>query len=171
MDEAEVAATGEHFHKAVRDRCRPSPVFDIVRFKRDARFVLAVNVWPSLAAPVAVQVHAIKEREGFGGEAWVFPIRVGSHSKCIPVESLAMYMTPQLRRNVLLLNKIDTNAKVYARFRANSTNPAYFDSIDEENNVVRFRDVDGGPVSMELPLDGVLSVYRNRDGWWITFDL
>jgi hypothetical protein len=115
LTETEANTTDTFIATAVRDRCSPLPLIDIVRFTEGAGFVLAVNVWPSLASPIAVRVVADRGRENWGGSAHVFPIRVGSHTDFIPPENLAMYMTPHIRRAVLMLNKIPSDAAVDIR--------------------------------------------------------
>ena len=75
LDAETVSGVQRAFDEAVRDRCRPVPVFGFAHVPCGSGVVLAVNVYPYLGGqPVAVRVRG-DEGDGYGDPAWTFPLR------------------------------------------------------------------------------------------------
>jgi hypothetical protein len=150
--------------KAVGARCRPSPRIDLVPLEKDAGHVLAVNVWPQLGGPVGVRVDADKSKGGYGGGAWIFPVRTGTDAHYVDPENLAMYMLPQIRRVVVLLAQIPTGAKVRCRiYENNQWADRRLDGFDVERNLLFLV---AGEKTTHVPLDGLERVFQGADGQW-----
>jgi hypothetical protein len=175
MTDAELDRAQKEIGNAIVQRCQPSPFVTYVpRRLDDDRFVLAINVWPHLNTLVGVKVDAVKDVEGYGGTAWVFPIRTVTNTGYLPAEQLAMFMSPEVRRAVILLSGIKTSDLVELRiFRRNDH--TYIEcfwmlEVDEQRNIVSFREREhpiGNPARI-IPLDKIDSVYRDhRDRWCI----
>ncbi len=155
------------YSKAITERCRPKPLFDFETFERDGGFVLAVNVWPSPVL-IGVLVKAHKPDEGYGGDSFVYPARVGSDTDPhIEPERLAMYMLPEVRRNFILISKIPIGERVEVdsqHLAGSRDHSAFvFSGVDYDANLVIFA---GGN---EFPLDQVQTVYRAAGKWHVTF--
>lgn len=154
------------YSRAVVERCRPKPTFDFEPFEHDSGVVLAVNVWPSHAMiGVIVKVH--KEEEGYGGDSFVFPVRVGADTDPhIEPERLAMYMLPEVRRNFILTSRIPIGAQVKVQIQnlggSHREIVVLFTGVDYDANLVMFSGND-------FPLDQVQTVYRTAGYWHITF--
>jgi hypothetical protein len=94
------------FEMAVRDRCGPLPFID-PRVLRPSTggFVAVVNVWPMVAQPVGVRLKG-DTNDGFGGDSFVFPLRVGRHTDWIEPEQLPMFMIAEYRKSIIQLESI-----------------------------------------------------------------
>jgi len=167
MTQKQAQQARDMYSKAVTERCRPKPLFDFEMFQSDGGFVLAVNVWPStVLIGVIVKVH--KPDEGYGGESFVFPVRVGSDTDPhIEPEKLAMYMLPEVRRNFILISRIAVGERVEVEVQhlagSHRDIAVSFTGVDYDSNLVIFS---GGN---EFPLDQVQTVYRAAGKWHMTF--
>lgn len=177
LTEDEAKATQDLFSQEVTQRCRPKPLFDFVRIPHNGGFVLAINVWPSLAGPVGVRVNADKATEGWGGPAFVFPLRVGSDSTpdFIAPENLAMFMTPSVRRAAVMLGKIQLRAAVAVfvhnhRQASPDSKTLLFFGVNEEDNLVTFLEQNNNNVELVYPLDRVRTVFKDKNEWKVIFD-
>ena len=174
LDEATVATMQKEFSEAVRDRCSPRPLVDFARIPFGAGFVLAVNVWPYTGQVVGVRVTADKAAEGYGDDAYVFPIRVGVDSSYLLPEQLPMFMLPEVRRAVILLNAIpkDYPVKVCVGRRIagerHDESEMILDEVDEIENVVSFLPPNGsrGAGQKSYPLDKVNTVFKDPIRGW-----
>jgi len=102
---ATVGVAQDAYSKAL-SRCHPRPLVDFVRYPVPGGFVLAVNVSPYLGQPVEWQVNCRKADEGYGGEAYAFPVRSGIDSIYLTPEQIPMFSQPEIRRAAILLNGI-----------------------------------------------------------------
>lgn len=158
--------------RAVRDRCSPRPLVDFVRLAVPGGGVLAVNVWPYVGQLVGVAVHCDKAKDDFGDDAYVFPMRVGSDSTYLLPEQLPMFMLPEVRRAVILLQAIPKGALVYARchlsFQGSFEEGDYtIEKIDEAQNAIHLRGANQTTRSPSYPLDHVRTVFWQADrGVW-----
>jgi hypothetical protein len=160
------AAAVEAYSAAVEQRCLPKPLVDFEEYGLDdGRKVLAVNVWPSLEL-VGVKVRADRAAEGWGGEAHVFPVRVGSHTTFLRPTEIAMYMTPHVRRAAVLLSKVPKDARVEIHVALQDgrahTFAVILDEVVESENVVKFKD-DNGRSQRSVPLDCVVTAFEDVD--------
>lgn len=160
------------YEQSVRDRCRPAPLFSSERIDQYGKIVIAVNVEPTVTQPTAVRVtkDAISD-EKYSGEAWCFPIRVGTQTAYLSPEVLPMYMLPNVRRTWLLLKAIPIHAVVELQRRATGQNysnrfEVVFENVDERRNVVRVSH-GAGKGGFNIPLDRIESVYEDGSKWII----
>ncbi len=173
LTESDFSETQERISKAVRDRCSPRPYFDFSRFNLDsARYVLAVEVPPHIDVPVAVKTKADKNTDGYGGEAWTYPVRTGSHSAFLLPEQLAMLSVPQVRRAQVLLSQIRAVESVVVTIVTNSQGgihtwqDARVHSVDVSTNTVLFTIGGGGEPSTYAPLDLLEFACKDHQNRW-----
>ncbi len=169
MADSDVKATAVAIEEAVRDRCSPMPVFSIARIAKDNGTVLAVNVTAYPGQPVGVSVRGDKG-DGYGDPAWTFPVRVGTQTNFFRPEQLAMLMSAEYRRIVILLSAIVAGEKVLVTWpdRGFGGEPEFaFVSLSAQDNLVALQPPDPQQATMRLPLDAIRSVWR--DGPWYLF--
>lgn len=163
---------GGAYSDAIADRCSPRPTFDQAAFGHptdSTKKLIAINVSPSVRL-ISVKTRADKSREGYGGDAFVFPVRTGKISRYIEPQELAMYMTPEIRRRAIMLARIPMSARVYVIFRpdndaSTTTGTYFFQGVEEEANLVRLKS-EGGGTLLNMPLDRVISVFEGADRTW-----
>jgi hypothetical protein len=167
-DPSRTKALARAFEEAVRDRCYPAPLIEVQVFNREgAGEVLAVHVAPSMA-PVAVWLKAAVD-EGYGERAWVFFIRVGSHSRSVSPEQVTLMFNDNVRRIVILLNSIGPEDDIELGHLVNG-NPQgspgwYLVKVDELTNTFHVRRRDNSTEATE-PIDGVRAIYKRPNGRW-----
>ncbi|HVW25070.1 MAG TPA: ATP-binding protein [Polyangiaceae bacterium] len=168
LDEREAAKTERDVTEAVRDRCNPRPVIACASIPYGSGVVLAVNVWPFIGQAVGVRVRADRG-DGYGGNAYVFPLRVGTHTPDLEPGQIAMLMLPSLRRITILLSQITPRSQVTFQFNLpshQSVRAAYvFLGVHPLQNRVEVADRDTPQTPLSLPLDGVESVWLDARGW------
>jgi hypothetical protein len=100
------ARMAEVYEQTAKDLCSPSPVANaiIVAMPGSTSVLLAVNVDPTVEGPVGAR--------GKEQDAWLFPVREASHTKFLKPNELPMYMNPQIRRTLLLLDRIPADNTV-----------------------------------------------------------
>lgn len=154
------AESRRRFDEAATE-CTPKPTIDTVEFPcpGDAALrVVVVNVAPSLTL-LGVRVRGDRA-EGYGGHAYVFPVRCGTSTHYLDPGQLAMYMTPAIRRTALLLHRIPIGSVVRVVHErpgndysiANQT----FKGLSEDDNYVEL-ERDGQ--TSRIPLDIVVAVF------------
>ena len=141
--------------------------------------MVAVNVEPTLNL-VGVRIDGDSAR-GYGGAAYVYPVRSGTDCIYLEPGQLAMFMTPQIRRVAVMLSPINLMERVVVRYvagqvplndraaamgflSAESQIVCRFLAVHEQDNVVMLV-TDTGSRTVIHPLDRVLSVYQDDD--WI----
>ncbi len=157
------------FERAVKDRCRPLPTIEVTQLQYENGFIVVVNVWPTLAAPVSVLIRGSKE-DGFGDAAWVFPIRIATQTSFITPENLPMYMNAKDRKTSLLLGQIKQWAPIAYRYEflgIPKLLEGKFGVYAIEENTVK---ISRGTFTDTLPIDRILTVYRTDNRWNILFD-
>ena len=163
MTPAEAGDVRDKFSKAVKDRCQPPPLVDFAEYDHpddNTQRIVAVNVWPSLQL-VGVKVAANKDKEGYGGDAFTFPLRSGTDATYLTPVQIPMYMTPQVRRIVVMLSKVPIGAEVRITFPArNHEFVSVLEAVVEEENVARFKTREGTPAPA-IPLDCITTVYES----------
>lgn len=156
------------YSKAIAQRCRPLPTYDFEEYadpSDSAKKIIAINVWPSLSL-IGVKVQANKAAEGWGETVFAYPVRSGTDAIFLQPTELAMYMTPEVRRNAVILSRIEKGASVKVILLGALHNfSVRFDSVDEEANLVRFKS-NSGENAVHLPLDRVSTAYQNEKGEW-----
>jgi len=163
MTPGEAGNVRDRFSKAVKDRCQPPPLVDFAEYEHPddgTKRVVAVNVWPSLQL-VGVRVAGNKDKEGYGGDAFTFPLRSGTDAIYLTPVQIPMYMTPHVRRIVVMLSKIPVGAEVHIEIPArNHKYISVLEAVAEEENVARFRSREGTP-AQAIPLDCITTVYES----------
>lgn len=163
--------------QAVARRCRPLPLWTLERFPVGNEKVLCViNVEPHTTQMVGVlnaDQSDIPNRECL----WhCFPLRIGSHTTYIAPEELPMYMLPDVRRNIILLNAISQGSKICVRYpyqhgESSDKKEGTEIQIHEEHNY--FELVNHNDLNMcgKFPIDGIRSVWNGKHGWniWMKF--
>ncbi len=92
------------YEHAAKHDCSPWPAVDVVPITRaDGAKVVAVNVAPSVELIAARAAN----RDGAAIDgSWRFPVRRGTQADYLEPKELAMYMDPQVRRALVLLDRI-----------------------------------------------------------------
>ncbi len=185
LSKAEVTSLKRSVEEAVRDRCSPHPVADIVPIPipNSDRFVLAVNVPPSLAligvtvkAPSDPRCRECAHRET-GQSTYAFPVRTTTQTNYLEPEQLPMYMTAEVRRTALLLGRIPADGEVVLHLPFDPPDKlgktVRFARLDEERNFFAISEVDDQGKRLHprhYPLDQVHTVHAGSvDGTWIIY--
>jgi hypothetical protein len=139
---AEAGAIRDSYSKAVAERCRPHPALDFAEYEHPdepTKRIVAINVEASLDLIGVRVIVADKSGDGYGGDAFVFPVRSGTDQVYLEPGQLAMFMTPQIRRSIVMLARIAIGRRVTVH-NPNASNPIYeFEGVFEEQNVVRMK--------------------------------
>jgi hypothetical protein len=172
------------YQKATRDRCRPAPLLSPRAIPFDAGSIVAINVMPVIEGPVAVRIRS-DGSDGYGGDAYVFPVRLSTHAIMFTPERLPMLMNPDVRRMAILLQSIPKDAakvrlwmlvetpraRLAPQLPGSGPPTAYRSEEVTELDVSPERNVlickrDGGRNTIWVPLDDVVSVSPERDDQW-----
>lgn len=162
------------YEEAVRDRCSPAPLFNVNSVPYDDGFVMAVNVWAFPGQLVGVEVKQGEAKCGKKASQpeglFFFPLRVGTHTKAISPEQLAMFMDPRVRRIAMCLGeakgqKVTVFSSKCDR-KTHWTEECVVEDVDFMGNAVAVRVVDDlDRARISIPLDLVESVWRSKDRW------
>jgi hypothetical protein len=171
----EAGKVRDEYSKAVAQRCQPPPTLDFEEYDDPAdatKRIVAINVWQSLNL-VGVKIETNKDKEGWGGPAFAYPVRSGTDATFLQPVQLPMYITAQVRRIVVMLSRRIPNGAtvqlIETRLDNSKIDNAYtFNGVDEEANLVRFQTRTGTPASLHVPLDRILTCTRGltRRGVW-----
>jgi hypothetical protein len=168
-DETVAADQREAISKAIRDRCAPAPLIDPQIITHPAGgYIVAINVWPFPAQAVGVRVSGDKKAEGYGGDAYVFPIRIGIDTQFLRPEQLPMLMVPALRTTAILLDALRPGDLVWVvdeRGMIPGGDVIRFVSADAQACCFTVKITERGEVT--IPLDAVRSVWRSGSQWKI----
>jgi Putative DNA-binding domain len=170
---------------AVGNRLSPKPIVDFAQLPVDAGVVLAVNVSPYIGQAIGVRVIADKAKEGFGDDAYVFPVRTLTDTIYLLPGQLSMFMLPAIRRTVILLHSIPRGAAVHVVAIATTGNREEgfmtIEGVDEATNSVHLLPTPPHPdhknrswqltFPVSYPLDLISSVYllAERGQHWRIF--
>jgi hypothetical protein len=172
------------FEESVKNRCRPTPVFNVqsIDLLNTPNVVVVVAVEASPIAPVGVLLR--QERGGaLVDEGWAFPYRVGSLTKYLQPDQFGAYESMSARRAAALLSSIPSVERLVLTLRwvvgsALPTGSGYgdgqsshleslkvrFDRVDLLGNVATFSAIDD-QLPVHLPLDQIKTVWRKtKDG-------
>jgi hypothetical protein len=172
LTEAEMNATQDAVSKAVAQRCSPKPLFDFGRYSDGAGFILTILVWPFLAQPVGVKAKGDVSAGGYGGDAYVFPVRSGSDSIFLLPEQLAMYMIPETRKTAVVLAQVPSGTKIKLHtVTAQGPGAPYavkFLSSDMLTNSVLLEvRRSPGRATVGIPLEAVRAIWRDTVEWQV----
>jgi hypothetical protein len=166
------------YDQAIRDRCRPTPFFDVVALPKDQGLVLAINVSPFPGQLVGVEV---KRGEAKCGKAatqpqglYFFPVRIGAQSTSILPEQMPMFMDAKVRRIAICLQEgIGKPVNMHpARERRGATgvhvHPALIESVDILGNAVRVRLAEVEDAVIAIPFDLIETAWRVEDDFFMS---
>jgi hypothetical protein len=165
------------YELAVRDRCRPAPVFTLLDPEVDGGRILVVNVWPFPGQLVGVRLKNGEARCGPNAKepegVYYFPLRIGTDTKPILPEQFPMFADAKLRRIALHLeNTVGEKAILIAtrlrREKSKWVQPVTVQAVDLHTNTMNVSvPTDYGLRIVPIPLDAVETVSRAIDGWHI----
>jgi hypothetical protein len=182
MSTMEAGACRDAYSKAIADRCQPRPYIDFEEYddpNDSTKRIIAINVQPSLNL-VGVKINGDKTNEGYGGPAYVFPVRTGTDARYLEPGQLAMFITPHIRRIAILLSRIPKGAAVLVKRPAGYDYFEYrarLDEVREEENIVTFTDLSAGNPLRRIPLDRITTVFeewdpsKKQNDWYIFVEL
>lgn len=148
--------------QAVSNRCRPTPLFNFERLPHDTGKVLAINVWPSITTAIGVRIKGDRG-DGYAGDAYVFPVRLGTTCAFLTSDQLPMHMLPDLRRKLILLRAIPDKEPVLFCPHDGQNRRVIVESIDEYTNTLSVRSVEGNGI-VHVPFEHIASVFRASTG-------
>jgi hypothetical protein len=171
VTQAETAGIVNAYDFAIRDRCFPGISWSDARIALDHGFVAAINVQPFPGQIVGVKVKGDKA-DGHGGDAYVFPVRVGTHTRCLTPGELAMYMVPEVRMTIVALEAIPDQERANVtliQLLGGNANRHVKDglaivAIEPERNALRFDN------NESYPLNCVRAVWHNGRHWCISVE-
>lgn len=175
----------ETFEKQVKERCLPSPIFNVrsLDMPGSPKVIVVLSVEASARAPVGVLL-----RQSNSGplvdKGWAFPHRVGSLTEYLHPDQFGVYESMTARRAAAILRSIPQNEPVTItlRWTVRGTLPGNgwgdgqsdhiqlescavrFDNIDLLGNAASFNTVSEG-VRIDIPLDQIQTVWRTAKGW------
>lgn len=184
VDKQRATKITKAFEESVKNRCRPTPVFNVqsIDLPNTTNVVVGVAVEASPIAPVGVLL-----RQDRGGalidEGWAFPYRVGSLTKYLQPDQFGAYESMSARRAAALLSSIPSVERLVLTLRwvvgsALPTGSGYgdgqsshleslkvrFDRVDLLGNVATFSAIND-QLPVHLPLDQIKTVWRKtKDG-------
>lgn len=168
MTSDKASAAQRFYEQSVRDRCRPGPLTRIEHLPHEGGVVLAINVQPSLGQPVGVEFKKTGNAQGDWPQGvYLYPVRVGSHTRPILPEQMTMFVDAKFRRNVLALRGAEGQRIVLFGFTQSGN---WLDSfqiveVNEVDNSVNLQcEDDGKKVDVSLPIDKLQSVWRDGHG-------
>lgn len=143
--------------------CTPAPRVDLHAIQKDeTHWPVAVNVYPFPGVAVGVRTLSLGDKSPY-----VFPWRSATHTHYLRPDQLPMLMLPKLRYIVAQLEQIprDGDVKVIDT-KEHSRSCRLLDVLPLENIVIV--ELVGGKrrVGYTVPLDYVLSVWKDRTAGW-----
>lgn len=169
--EEEAGAFKREVEDSIRSLCRPPPRVDVIPLVVDAGFVVAINVHPYPGQLVGVQVKAAAtSSQGYAGDAFVFPRRVGSQCEYIPADIVPMFVDARTRRIAILLGGVPLGTTLRVHYvEPHRSTPTYlFRGLDELRNAVTLGQP--GQKDVTLPIEGVESVWQAGEQWHVAIN-
>lgn len=166
---ADASAAQRFYEQSVRDRCRPGPLTAVEHIPRDGGVVVAINIWPSLGQPVGAEFKKVGNQQGSWPQGvYLYPVRVGSHTRPILPEQMHMFVDAKFRRNAIALRGCEGQRIILFGYDKTGAWLEAFTvaTVDEFANLLSLR-FDGKDDSrnISLPIDLLESVWRDADGW------
>jgi hypothetical protein len=158
------------YESAVRNKCHPPPVVEVVRIaapNAQGGYVVAVNVYATPLGPVGVRWGPDRVTP-----SWAFPLRTTTHTHFMTPTELSMLMVPEIRRVAILLDRIppgERSGMTLLHIQPNGmalTFTADFLGVDAGLTTATFKSPVGTPADGTIPLDRITSVWRLDDRRW-----
>ena len=150
---------------ALKNRCGPIPMVQLEVIPCGTDVMLAVNIWAFPGQVVAVEVTADNKRDWYGDQAYVFPIRMLSHTNYLSAEQTPMLLSPDVRRHAIMLSTLKQGDTIVVHPKTiveSDQNTRAFDvkfvGVDEMKNVLLVQMVPSTKVG--VPLDAVSVWYE-----------
>jgi len=170
MTSEEAGRVVDAYDQSIKDRCFPAPSWFPAKLDHDGGILVAINVQPFPGQLVGVKVRGDKE-DGFGDSAYVFPVRIGTQTRCLQPGELAMYMVPQVRMTVVALEGIPekdrqrvTLIQHVGSSRQMPKDDAQIAAVEPEKNALRFSN------GVTWPINRIRAVWHNGRQWCISVD-
>lgn len=175
----------ETFEKQVKERCLPSPIFNVrsLDMPDSPKVVVVLAVEPSARAPIGVLLRQPNAGQ-LVDKGWAFPYRVGSLTEYLHPDQFGVYESMTARRAAAILRSIPQNERgtvslrwtIRGTFPGNGWGDGQRDHIQLESIAVQFVEVDllgnaasfntlNEGVRIEIPLDQIQTVWRTAKGW------
>ncbi len=173
MTREEATKVRDAFSKEASTRCFPPPQVDFAEYEVSGGYVVAVVVYPYVGQIVGVRCWSDKSQGGYGGEAYAFPVRVGTDAVFLKPEQLSMFMLPEYRRIVIALSALQVGDLVDvhgvpAGGRQSLLQGAAFGDVDQMTNTLTLAvSLGGRQAVLGIPIDHVKTAWRSDDLWHI----
>jgi hypothetical protein len=163
------------FEEQVKERCRPTPIFNarVIGREGTSKVVVVISVEASPNAPIGVCLR--QEKGGLlVDKGWAFPYRVGSLTEYLNPDQFGAYESMSARRAAAFLNSIPTSERLLVHLRwLHRPLPSsgsmcgnhfmsikvQFECVDLLGNVASFIELNGQG-RIDLPLDQIRTVWR-----------
>ena len=183
IDKSLATAIAEAFERQVKERCLPTPMFNVRSFDlpESSKVVVVVAVEASARAPIGVLLRHDKSGP-LVDKGWAFPYRVGSLTEYLHPDQFGVYESMTARRAAAILSSIPENERQHLilRWVIHASVPGSgfgdgqnvhldslevdFRSIDLLGNVASFSE-SSVTESIDIPLDQISTVWRTAKGW------
>lgn len=177
------SAIGDAFESQVKERCLPTPIFNVrpLGVPASSLVVVVVAVEASARAPIGVRLR--QDNAGpLVDKGWVFPYRIGSLTEYLHPDQFGVYESMTARRAAAILRSIPEAEREPFILRwvvhASISGSGYGDgqNVHLETLSVAFRSIDlvGNAAlfaegrsarQIAIPLDQIQTVWRTADGW------
>jgi hypothetical protein len=174
LTKKDAAEVRDKVSKEVAKRCSPKPTVTFQEYPEGAGFVVVVVVYPYVGQVVGVKTDADPRKGGYGGPAWVFPLRVATDTSYLEPGQLSMLMLPEYRKAVINLSQISELEKVelvgsVATGGQARQGSGIMGKVDLAKNTFY---VERTPTSLEpvfyaIPIDSVKTVWKTEVVWRI----
>lgn len=175
---AEVQAA---YEKAAADFCSPSISLSTIPIERDGLQFAAVHIDPFEDQMVGARAPSRNKTgaEVVSENGWVFPIRAGGRNTFVSPTEMVMHMNRQVRRSVLMLNRIPANERnrilLFSAHQiglgsnfGSREDAVRFDGVDLERNGAVFSTAEGnGRHELRLPLRAIGDVWYEGALWCV----
>lgn len=170
MAESQADAIRIRYEQATQNFCSPQPLLEPSVIAYAHGYVVAVNVWPFAGQAVGVR-NGPKDKS-----AWLIPYRVGTQTRFLEMEQLAMFMLPQIRQAAVRLSQIprETMVRILDQNQGNTSMMLRFDGVQPESSTFTMKGQGAGKgvgqiqelEILALPLEAVHLVWKNYSGLW-----
>ena len=172
LSDAEILEVQKMFPTGAENKLRPMPLFEVEQpiVLREGR-IMVVNVWPSFGQLVGVIVKGVKDADGYGGNTYAFPVRAAAQTTYVAPEQFAMFMMPQVRRNVFLLQKLNEGDVLHLIPYGDHENVTTWKvgKLDDINNSLELQREHGrSPIA--IPISAIEHVWRSDGKWFARLD-
>jgi hypothetical protein len=161
VSDADAKDIADAFGDAVANRCHPAPLIEAVPIQQLNGYVVAVNIAAFPGQPVGVRIKGDRS-DGFGGDAFVFPLRIARRCDFITPEQLPMLMLPAIRHAAIRLSQIPQGAPMGLRIANGTVYQCSELQVDIHSSTVTLKMASG--TTLTLPIEAVGPVWlQNAD--------